>query len=380
MNASTGKTKAQPPIVVRVDLAERGYDIVIGGGLLAEAGERIARLKPGAKAVIVADENVGALYAEPCSLALAAAGIQASQITVRPGEASKSFTTYERVVDAILESKIERGDLVLALGGGVVGDLAGFAAATALRGVDLVQMPTSLLAQVDSAIGGKTGIDTRQGKNLVGAFHQPILVIADTDILDTLPQREFRAGYAEVAKYGLINDEPFFAWLEKNWKAVYAGGADRIHAVATSCRSKAAIVRRDERESGDRALLNLGHTFAHALEAATGFSGRLLHGEAVALGIVLAFRLSEKLGFCNPADTARVAAHFAAAGLPTKLGQIPGDPPPSNLLLARMAQDKKTERGSFVFILTRGIGRAFIAKGVDIGPIREVLDEARRNA
>lgn len=372
-------TKADP-VIVHVDLSERGYDIAIGGGLLKEAGERIARLKPGAKAVIVSDDNVGNLYAEHCERALVQAGIRASKITVRPGEASKSFSTYERVVDSILESRIERGDIVVALGGGVVGDLAGFAAATTLRGIHLVQIPTSLLAQVDSAVGGKTGIDTRQGKNLVGAFHQPVLVIADTDVLDTLPPREFRSGYAEVAKYGLINDEPFFFWLEKNWENVFRGGADRIKAVAASCRAKAAIVGRDEREAGERALLNLGHTFAHALEAATGFSDRLLHGEAVALGIVLAFRLSAKLGLCKPADTDRVAAHFAAVGLPTRLGEIKGELTGTDGLLNLMGQDKKVERGSLVFILARGIGQAYVAKGIDIGPVRQLLDEARRNA
>jgi len=366
------------PVAVRVDLAERSYDIVIGGRLLAEAGKRIARLKPKAKAVIVSDETVDKLYAERCERSLSSAGIESSKILVRPGEGSKNFATYERVVDAILESRIERSDLVLALGGGVVGDLAGFAAATARRGIDFVQVPTTLLAQVDSAIGGKTGIDTRQGKNLVGAFHQPVLVIADTDLLDTLPPREFRAGYAEVAKYGLINDEPFFVWLEKNWNSVVAGGEARINAVATSCRSKAAIVGRDERESGERALLNLGHTFGHALEAATGYSERLLHGEGVAIGIVLAFKLSAKLGLCPQDDAQRVINHFSAVGLPTNLSQIKGGIPETSKLLELMAQDKKVQRGSLVFILARGIGKAFVAPGIDIGPVREVLDEARR--
>jgi len=366
------------PVAVRVDLAERSYDIVIGGRLLAEAGKRIARLKPKAKAVIVSDETVDKLYAERCERSLSSAGIESSKILVRPGEGSKNFATYERVVDAILESRIERSDLVLALGGGVVGDLAGFAAATARRGIDFVQVPTTLLAQVDSAIGGKTGIDTRQGKNLVGAFHQPILVIADTDLLDTLPPREFRAGYAEAAKYGLINDEPFFVWLEKNWNSVVAGGEARINAVATSCRSKAAIVGRDERESGERALLNLGHTFGHALEAATGYSERLLHGEGVAIGIVLAFKLSAKLGLCPQDDAQRVINHFSAVGLPTSLTQIKGGIPETGKLLELMAQDKKVQRGSLVFILARGIGKAFVAPGIDIGPVREVLDEARR--
>jgi 3-dehydroquinate synthase len=376
MKAQAG-THAEPTFV-RVELAERGYDIAIGGGLLAEAGARIAGLKPKAKAAIVSDENVAKLYLERCEQGLAAANIKTSRIVVAPGESSKSFSSYERVVDAILDRRIERGDLVVALGGGVVGDLAGFAAATALRGVDLVQIPTSLLAQVDSAVGGKTGIDTRHGKNLVGAFHQPILVLADTDVLDSLPPREFRSGYAEVAKYGLINDESFFAWLEKNWQGVFKGGAERIHAVATSCRAKAAIVGRDERETGERALLNLGHTFAHALEAATGYSERLLHGEAVAVGMVLAFRLSAKLGLCPEADVERAAGHLRAVGLPTKLGDIKGKLPGSDALLGLMATDKKVEQGSLVFVLARGIGKAYVAKGVEIGPVRALLDEAGR--
>lgn len=376
--------KAQPgthaePTLVRVELAERGYDIAIGGGLLAEAGARIARLKPKAKAAIVSDENVAKLYLERCEQGLGVANIKTSRIVVAPGESSKSFSSYERVVDAILDQRIERGDLVIALGGGVVGDLAGFAAATALRGVDLVQIPTSLLAQVDSAVGGKTGIDTRHGKNLVGAFHQPILVLADTDVLDSLPPREFRSGYAEVAKYGLINDEAFFAWLDKNWQSVFKGGPDRIHAVAASCRAKAAIVGRDEREAGERALLNLGHTFAHALEAATGYSERLLHGEAVAIGMVLAFKLSAKLGLCPEADVERASAHLKAVGLPTKFSDIKGKLPGSDVLLGLMATDKKVEHGSLVFVLTRGIGKAYVAKDVEIGPVRALLDEAGRD-
>jgi 3-dehydroquinate synthase len=379
MTAIPGKTASSPaaPVIVRVDLGERGYDIAIGGGLLGEAGARVARLKPKAKALIVTDETVANLYLEPCRRALSAASVTSAPVVMRPGESSKSFSTYERVVDALLQSKIERGDLVVALGGGVVGDVAGFAAATALRGVDLVQIPTTLLAQVDSSVGGKTGIDTRHGKNLVGAFHQPLLVIADTNLLDSLSSREFRSGYAEVAKYGLINDEPFFAWLEKNWKNVFSGGPDRVHAVAASCRAKAAIVGRDEREAGERAVLNLGHTFAHALEAAAGYSERLLHGEAVALGIVLAFRLSSRLGLCRGEEAGRVTAHFSAVGLPTKLSEIKGEMPGTDALLALMAKDKKVREGALVFILVRGIGQAEIAQGIDIQAVRKTLDEAR---
>jgi 3-dehydroquinate synthase len=381
MTAIPGKTAPSPlaPAIVRVDLGERGYDIAIGGGLLAETGKRVARIKPKAKAVIVTDETVAKFYLEPCRQALSAAGIESAPVAIRPGEGSKNFSTYERVVDGLLQSKIERGDLVIALGGGVVGDVAGFAAATALRGIDLVQIPTTLLAQVDSSIGGKTGIDTPYGKNLVGAFHQPLLVIADTDLLDSLSPREFRSGYAEAAKHGLINDEPFFAWLEKNWKNVFAGGPDRVHAVATSCRAKAAIVGRDEREAGERALLNLGHTFGHALEAAAGYSDRLLHGEAVALGILLAFRLSNRLGLCPAGDVERVTAHFSAVGLPTKLSEVAGGLPGTDALLALMAKDKKVREGALVFILARGIGKAEIAQGIDIQAVRKTLDEARSN-
>ena len=381
MTAIPGKAASSPAasVTVRVDLGARGYDIAIGGGLLAETGKRFARVKPKAKALIVTDETVAKLYLEPCRRALSGAGVESAPIVIPPGEGSKSFSTYEHVVDAMLQSNIERGDAVIALGGGVVGDLAGFAAATALRGVDLVQVPTTLLAQVDSSVGGKTGIDTKHGKNLVGAFHQPLLVIADTDLLDSLSPREFRSGYAEVAKYGLINDEPFFAWLEKNWRNVFAGGPDRVRAVATSCRAKAAIVGRDEREAGERALLNLGHTFGHALEAAAGYSGRLLHGEAVAIGIVLAFRLSSRLGLCRGEEAERVAAHFSAVGLPTKLSEIEGELPGTDALLALMAKDKKVRAGALVFVLARGIGKAEIAQGIDIQAVRKTLDEARSN-
>jgi len=372
-------SEKSPVTTVRVELGARAYDIAIGGGLLDEAGARIAKLKSKAKAAIVSDENVAKLYLDRCERSLKSAGVKTSRVTVPAGESTKSFSGYEQVMNAILDARIERGDLIVALGGGVVGDLAGFAAATALRGVDLVQIPTSLLAQVDSAVGGKTGIDTRQGKNLVGSFHQPILVLADTGVLDSLPPRQFRSGYAEVAKYGLIDDEAFFGWLGKNWQNIFKGGEARIQAVATSCRAKAAIVGRDEREAGERALLNLGHTFAHALEAATGYSERLLHGEAVAIGMCLAFRLSAKLGHCSQADFERASAHLAAVGLPTKLNQVKGGLPGSSGLIELMAMDKKVEHGSLVFVLARGIGKAFVAKGVEIGPVRVLLDEAGRD-
>ncbi|MBI3435466.1 MAG: 3-dehydroquinate synthase, partial [Proteobacteria bacterium] len=264
--------------IVTVALGARAYDIIIGRGALAALGERVAALKPGARVGIVCDETVADLHLAQASAALAGCGINAQVVRVAPGEGSKSIAQFERVCDALIAARLERSDIVMALGGGVVGDLAGFAAASVKRGLDLVQVPTTLLAQVDSSVGGKTGVNSRHGKNLIGAFHQPILVIADTALLDTLPPREFRAGYAEVVKYGLLGDAGFFSWLEMHWRDVFAGGAAREHAIATSCRMKAQIVGRDERESGERALLNLGHTFGHAVEAAAGFSSRLLHG------------------------------------------------------------------------------------------------------
>jgi 3-dehydroquinate synthase len=358
---------------VRVALAERSYDIAIGRGLLSGLGQRIAALRPGAAAAIVTDDTVAQLHAPAAEAALAAAGIRATRIVVPPGESSKSWPHLERVCDALLAARIERRDLVVALGGGVVGDLAGFAAAIVRRGLDYVQVPTSLLAQVDSSVGGKTAIDARLGKNLIGAFHQPILVIVDTAVLDTLSPREFRAGYAEVAKYGLINDAAFFAWLEANWRDVFAGGPAREHAIAVSCRAKAAIVARDERETGDRALLNLGHTFGHAFEAAAGYSERLLHGEAVALGMALAFAFSARLGLLPQQDADRVTAHLAGVGLPTRVSQIPDEAPSLERIMELIAQDKKVQRGTLTFILARGIGQSFIAPDIDAAEVRAFL-------
>jgi 3-dehydroquinate synthase len=286
----------------------------------------------------------------------------------------------ERVCEALISARIERADVVVALGGGVIGDLGGLAAALVRRGLDYVQVPTTLLAQVDSSVGGKTAIDSTHGKNLVGAFHQPVLVLADTALLDTLPARQFRAGYAEVAKYGLLGDAAFFAWLEANWREVFAGGkapgsGAREHAIAVSCRAKAAIVARDERESGDRALLNLGHTFGHALEAACGFSDRLLHGEAVAAGMALAFEFSARLGLLPEAEAARAVRHLAEVGLPTRPKDIAGGLPDADALMALMAQDKKVRRGMLTFILVRGIGSAFVEQGVDAAQVRAFLSE-----
>jgi 3-dehydroquinate synthase len=279
------------------------------------------------------------------------------------------------VCDNLIAQRIERGDLVIALGGGVIGDLAGFAAAVVRRGLDYVQVPTSLLAQVDSSVGGKTAIDSRHGKNLIGAFHQPILVVADTALLDTLPAREFRSGYAEIAKYGLIGDAGFFAWLEANSQEVFAGGAAREHAIATSCRAKALTVSRDERETGERALLNLGHTFGHAFEAAAGFSDRLLHGEAISLGMACAFEFSARRGLLPGTEAERVSRHLAAVGLPTHLSSVAGGLPDVDSLMDLIGQDKKVKRGKLTFILARGIGAAFIAPDVDAVEVRAFLVE-----
>jgi 3-dehydroquinate synthase len=371
----TAPLRSGDPVVVNVALGERSYEICIGRGLLAALGAKIAALRPGAKAAIVSDETVAKHHLAAAEASLAAAGIAATAVTVPPGESSKSFPVFEKVCEALIAARIERADLVVALGGGVIGDLAGFAAAVVRRGLDYVQVPTTLLAQVDSSVGGKTAIDSRHGKNLIGAFHQPVLVVADTALLDTLPPREFRAGYAEVAKYGLLGDAAFFAWLEANWREVFAGGGAREHAIAVSCRMKAAIVGRDERETGERALLNLGHTFGHAFEAAAGFSDRLLHGEAIALGMTLAFAFSARRGLVATAEAERVERHFAAVGLPTRVSQICGGVPGVDRLMELIAQDKKVKRGQLTFILVRGIGASFIAADVDAAEVRAFLVE-----
>jgi 3-dehydroquinate synthase len=366
--------RAGEPIIVNVALGARSYDIVIGRGVLASLGERIAALRPRARVAIVSDETVARHCLPAAQAALGDIGA-AAPVIVPPGEGSKSFPVFERVCEALIDARIERDDLVIALGGGVIGDLAGFAAAAVRRGLDYVQVPTTLLAQVDSSVGGKTAIDSRHGKNLIGAFHQPVLVVADTALLDTLPPREFCAGYAEVAKYGLIGDAGFFAWLEANWREVFAGGAAREHAIAVSCRAKAATVARDERETGERALLNLGHTFGHAFEAAAGFSDRLLHGEAIALGMVCAFAFSARRGLTSAGEAERVRRHLAAAGLPTHLSEVTGGLPGADRLMDLIAQDKKVKRGKLTFILARGIGDAFIAGDVEAADVRSFLAE-----
>ncbi len=365
------------PIIVPVSLGARAYEIVIGRDVLVKLGEAVKVLRPGARTAIVTDETVAGHHLAATEASLAAAGTESARIIVPPGEGSKNYATFEKVCEAIIAARIERGDLVIALGGGVIGDLAGFAAASVRRGLDFVQVPTSLLAQVDSSVGGKTGINSPQGKNLIGAFHQPIMVIADTKLLDTLPARQFRAGYAELAKYGLLGDAGFFDWLETNWREVFSGGQSsaREHAIAVSCRAKAAVVARDERESGERALLNLGHTFGHAFEAAAGFSDRLLHGEAVALGMVLAFEFSARKGLLSEAEAARAAAHLAAVGLPTRVNQVSGGVPYVDTLMDLIAQDKKVKRGKLTFILVRGIGKAFVESGVDATEVRAFLTD-----
>jgi 3-dehydroquinate synthase len=372
---------ASDPLRVRVELGPRSYDILIGEEILEKAGALIAGRCRAKAAAIVADENTGSLYAERVAASLAACGVRTSIVSIEPGERSKSYRVYEKVCEAILAARIGRDDIVIALGGGVVGDLAGFAAASVRRGVALIQMPTSLLAQVDSSVGGKTGINSALGKNLIGAFHQPALVLADTRALDTLPQREFRAGYAEVVKYALIDRPRFFDWLEAKRAEIFSGGAARAEAIAECCRAKAEIVAIDETETGERALLNLGHTFGHALETVTGYDGsRLVHGEGVAIGCAMAFRFSAALGLADPQDARRVEAHLAQAGLPSRLAHVPGGAGSVEALLAAMAQDKKVRDGTPTFILARGIGKSFIERGVELPRLRDfLLSELRSN-
>lgn len=371
----TAPLRSGEPTIVPVALGARSYEIVIGRGTLSMLGQRAAALRPKAKAAIVTDENVAAKHLDAATGTLAAAGIAATSIVMPAGEASKSIAQFEKVCDALLAARIERNDLVVALGGGVIGDLAGFSASAVRRGIDFIQVPTSLLAQVDSSVGGKTGINSRHGKNLIGAFYQPVLVIADTAVLDTLPARQFRAGYAEIAKHALLGDAAYFAWLESNWQDVFAGGPARDHGIAVSCQMKAGIVARDERETGERALLNLGHTFGHALEAAAGFSDRLLHGEAVAIGVALAFEFSARKGLVAGDDAERARRHLEAVGLPVRMQQIAGGVPDAARLMELIAQDKKVKRGALTFILVRGIGKAFVADDVAPDEVQSFLSE-----
>ncbi len=365
-----------PERLVHVPLGDRAYDILIGPGLLARAGGEITSRLKGRKAAIITDEHVAPLYLEALMDGLQTDGIEAVSLTLPAGEKTKSFDHLATVCDMVLAARIERNDAVIALGGGVIGDLAGFAAGIVRRGVRFVQIPTSLLSQVDSSVGGKTGVNSRHGKNLLGVFHQPDLVLADTSILDTLSPREFRAGYAEVAKYGLIDNPQFFEWLEKNWQKVFEGGPERIEAIAVSCQAKADVVVEDEREMGRRALLNLGHTFGHALEAATHYdSARLVHGEGVAIGMVLAHEFSARLNLASPDDAKRVESHLKAVGLPTKMSDIPGELPGADVLLDAIMQDKKVKGGKLTFILTRGIGQSFVADDVPSSEVLSFLKE-----
>jgi 3-dehydroquinate synthase len=358
-------------------LGDRAYDVVIGPGLLARSGALIAPLLRRPRVAIVTDDNVGALHMNALISGLRVEGIEPAHLSLPPGEGTKSWPQFERTVEWLLSEKIERGDIVVALGGGVIGDLVGFAAAVLRRGVRFVQVPTSLLAQVDSSVGGKTGINAPQGKNLIGAFHQPSLVLADTDVLASLEKRDFLAGYGEVVKYGLLGDAEFFAWLEKHGPALAAGDqAARIAAVRRSVEMKADIVVRDETEQGDRALLNLGHTFCHALEAATGYSDRLLHGEGVAIGCALAFELSARMGLCSQEDPSRVRAHLRHMNMKVDLSDIKGELPDAETLLDLMGQDKKVIDGTLRFILAKGIGEAFVTSEVDRATVLSVLNDA----
>ncbi|MGA0607655.1 3-dehydroquinate synthase [Phenylobacterium sp. VNQ135] len=359
---------------IPVGLGDRAYEVLVGDGLLDAAGEHIRPFLKRGRTAVVSDETVWALHGKRLSAALARAGIEAHPVIVPPGEQTKSFEGLADVSDRLLALELDRGDLVTAFGGGVVGDLAGFAAAIYKRGIDFVQIPTTLLAQVDSSVGGKTAIDTPRGKNLVGAFHQPKLVLADLSVLTTLPEREMRAGYAEVIKYGLLGDRDFFEWLEANAAAVLAREPSALtHAVARSVEMKAEIVAEDEREQGRRALLNLGHTFAHALEAETGYGAALLHGEAVGVGMALAFRFSSQQGLCSGQDAERGVRGVADAGLPVRMDDVPGHPFDADRLVSHMAQDKKAEGGRLTFILARALGEAFVAKDVDAAAVRRFL-------
>ncbi len=361
---------------ISIGLDDRGYEVVIGPGLIDAAGSRIAPLLKNGRTAVVTDETVASHHGERLMASLQAAGLKATLITIPPGEASKTFDGLETLLHELLALRLDRGDLITAFGGGVVGDLAGFAAAIYKRGIDFVQIPTTLLAQVDSSVGGKTAIDTPHGKNLVGAFHQPRLVLADLDVLASLPFREIKCGYAEIIKYGMLGDVDFFSWLEANALDVLMTDLEALtHAVARSVEMKAEIVIEDEREQGRRALLNLGHTFGHALETEVGFGDTLLHGEAVALGCAQAFRFSARQGLCSTADAQRVEAALGDAGLPVRLAQVSNAKFEADALLGHMAQDKKAEGGRLTLILARRIGEAFVAKDVDPGALRDFLIE-----
>jgi 3-dehydroquinate synthase len=360
---------------VRVGLGGRAYDIAAGPGLLSKAGHMAAPFARTKRVHVVSEERVFALHGKQLTAGLQAAGLQIHETVLPPGEGSKSFAMLERLCDALLAARAERGDLILAFGGGVIGDLAGFAAGILKRGLDYVQIPTTLLAQVDSSVGGKTAINARSGKNLIGLFHQPRLVIADTSVLDTLPARELRAGFAEVVKYGLIADAEFYLWLRGNAQAILKDACDeRTQAIVKCCEAKSRIVELDERENGVRALLNLGHTFGHALEAETGFGDKLLHGEAVAIGMAMALRLSERLGHCAQGAAAGVAAFLRSVGLPASMRDVTGLKASATDILRHMSHDKKVKDGRITLILARGIGAAFITSDISEADILAALE------
>jgi len=364
-----------PSSRIHVDVSDNAYDIHIGTNLLQEAEAELAALLGGRQVVIVTDTNIAPLHLEQTKNALSAHAASCTNFILPAGEASKSFSVYEQLVNDILALPIDRQTVLVALGGGVIGDLVGFAAASLLRGLDFIQIPTSLLAQVDSSVGGKTGINTPAGKNLVGAFHQPRLVLADIGILASLPEREVKAGYAEVVKYGLLGDAAFFEWLEQHGRDVITGQPDaQAEAVRRSCQAKADIVADDEREAGKRALLNLGHTFAHAFEAVAGYDGRLLHGEAVSAGLGCAFAFSRQLGLCSGQDVERVYAHLAAMGMPTSAQDLPAGQAAPQVLIDHMRKDKKARQGKLTFILARQIGEAFVDRNIDEAELNKFLE------
>lgn len=365
-----------PQASVHVALAGREYDILIGRDLIAHAGEHIKSMAPKSACAIITDENVAPHYLKTLCESLDRAGLRHAELILPAGESTKSIENFSRVCNDVIAARMERGDIMIALGGGVIGDLTGFAAACVRRGMRFVQIPTSLLSQVDSSVGGKTAINSPHGKNLIGAFYQPSLVLADTGALDTLSEREFRAGYAEVMKYGVIDDADFFAWLEANSRGVFARGPELTEAIRKSCASKAAVVARDETEQGDRALLNLGHTFGHALEAITQYdSARLVHGEGVAIGIACAMRFSVRLGHMNGQEAGRVESHLRNVGLHTRIQDVPGWTAGPDAILQAMYQDKKVQHGALTFILARGIGQSFIARGVEPGLVLDFLKD-----
>jgi 3-dehydroquinate synthase len=363
--------------ILSLALGDRSYDIHVGSGLLAQAGALIRPLLTSPRVFVVTDDNIEKLHLEALKDSLDAAGIENHGVVLPAGEQIKDFAHLESLLDAMLEARCERGTTILAFGGGVIGDLTGFAASILLRGVPFIQIPTTLLSQVDSSVGGKTGINTRQGKNLVGSFYQPKLVLADIDVLSTLSPRDLRSGYAEVVKYGLIDDLAFFEWLEKNALALLAGSKEaREKAVLTSCAAKARIVAADERESGQRALLNLGHTFAHALEAEGGYGEALQHGEAVSIGLMMAFELSVRMGLCPRQDADRLEKHLRTLGMPVDLPELPeGKAWNAKALLSHFAKDKKVKDGKVTFVLARGIGQSFLCREVKTPMVLSVLED-----